>query len=159
VNLSSRAPIVVPMKLAGAQTIATVTVTGRLDDALERVGFNQRKHFGGAKFMGPTDIEARHAQLFTDLLQTIPGLRVDDGGTGRTVMWVRGGQGGCVNFFQDRAPFQSMRAGDIDDTFKVAEVGAMEVYTGSDDTPAEFKVAGKTCATVVVWTRAKLQKS
>jgi hypothetical protein len=74
-------------------------------------------------------------------------------------MWVRGGQGGCVNFFQDRAPFQSMRAGDIDDTFKVAEIGAMEVYTGSDDTPAEFKVAGKTCATVVVWTRAKLQKS
>ncbi len=159
VNLSVRAPIVVPVKLAGAQTIATVTVTAQLDEALVRVGFNQRQRFGGAKFMGPKDVAGLHAQLFTDLLRGIPGIRVDDSGTGRVVTWMRGGQSGCVLLYLDRVPFQSMRAGDIDDMFKVPEIAALEAYTDVNGIPAEFRATGQPCATIVVWTTAKLQKS
>jgi len=133
----------------------TVVVTAMLRDlGLERVGYTKRKKTGMGTYLGPEDIERRHAFHFADLFMTVPMLRrvyVD----GRYVLTGRPGGmgGGCVNFFVDEMPWYG---GGVEDFIIPAEVGAIEVYS-SAFTPSQFRLGGAPCETVVVWTKPKLR--
>lgn len=161
VSLSARAPQEVSVELSEARVLAAVRVVGKMDNGLKQVGFEERQRSGHGHFLGPEDIEQRKPLLFTDLLQAAAGFRVTYSGRGRIVQSSRsysGGQEGCVNIFVDRTPFQQMQAGDLDDTFRAADIGAVELYSSPNDAPAEFQVTGKPCATIAMWTRTRLAR-
>ena len=145
--------------LASAQVLAAVRVEGKLDGGLQTSGFNTRKKFGAGHFITPEEIARRNPDLFTDLLQALPGFRVVSAAGGRVVTSSRpsgGSADGCVNVFIDRSPFQMMQAGDLDSMLNTADLGAVEAYGSDTDTPPEFQVPGKPCATLVAWTRTRL---
>jgi hypothetical protein len=161
VNLSARAPQDVAVVLAEARVLATVRVVGKMDNGLQQVGFADRQRSGRGHFISPKEVEERRPLVFTDLLQTTPGFRVTQAGRGRIVQSTRSGGGaqdGCVNIFVDRTPFQQMQAGDLDDTFNTNDIGAVELYASASDTPAEFQVTGRSCATIAMWTKTRLAR-
>ena len=93
------------------------------------------------------------------MMRVSPGLRMDPTGDGRTnrIVDSRSAQGGCVNFYVDNFPYPEMTPGDIDNFVRPDEVVAVEVYHGSE-TPAQFVKAGQSsCATIVVWTVARIR--
>ena len=65
---------------------------------------------------------------------------------------------GCVNIFVDRTPFTQMTPGDLDGAFPVGMIGAIESYASAAETPAEFRMTGRSCATIVAWTKMKLSQ-
>lgn len=147
----------------GARTLAAVTVVGKMDAALKSVGFNERRNMGSRSgFMLPDDIEKRKASQFTDLARMLPGFRVNSMGTGAMIEGTRsaggGGTSGCVNVFVDRVAFEQMSPGDLDSAFPIHTIGALESYASAVDTPQEFRMAGRSCATIVAWTKMKLSK-
>lgn len=136
--------------------LATMRVEAQADDALSKLGYLSRKQTGMGYFFDGKQIN-HEALMFSDVMRISPGLRVQPTGDGRTQVITdsRNASSGCVNFRVDGQPWTSMTPGDIDDYVQPADVVAVEVYHGSE-TPPEFQQAGQTsCATVVVWTRAK----
>jgi hypothetical protein len=64
-----------------------------------------------------------------------------------------------VNYVVDGSPWVSMSPGDIDGFLLPSNVGAIEVYHGSE-TPAEFQIPGQSgCATIVVWSKWRIDRS
>jgi hypothetical protein len=157
VDVSSETPRDLSVQLAEfVPTLDTVVVTAMLRDlGLERVGFTGRRKTGMGKYLGPEDIERRHAFHFTDLFTTIPMLRRTVYADGRYVLVGRstGLGGGCVNFVVDDMPWYG---GGAEDFIVPAEVGAIEVYS-SAFTPSQYRLPGAPCETVVIWTKQKLR--
>ena len=147
---------------AGTRTLATVTVTAKADQALDRLGFNERLRMGSrANFMSPDEIDRRQANKLTDIFRTMPGFVVSISGNNQTVQSSRavsGGQTSCVNIFVDRIAFEQMSPGDLDGAFPAHTVGAIESYPSPATTPAEFRMSGRSCATIVVWTKYRLNR-
>jgi hypothetical protein len=111
---------------------------------------------GFGHFQAPDEIEQRHAFLFSDLLQVVPGFRISHGDGGQMIESSR--PGGCVNFFIDNTRFDSFEPGDIDAQCSTNIVGAVETYSSAAETPAQFQVPGRDCSTVVMWTKDKLTR-
>lgn len=164
VNLRAAEPQRLGVVLAmGARVLNTVTVTGKMDQALKQVGFTERRNMGmRSGFMLPDEIEKRQAKYLTDLFRTIPGFKVTQSGLGQIVEGTRssmgGGQSGCVNVFVDRVAFEQTSPGDLDAAYPVGMIGAIETYASASETPAEFQMPGRGCATIVAWTKMKLSK-
>jgi hypothetical protein len=156
VMLNQREPRQLDFQVSEARLLAAVKVVGKMDSGLDKVGFNERKLHGFGHFQTPDEIERRQPFLFTDLLQVVPGLKISNGNGGRTIESSR--PGGCVNFFVDDARFDSREAGDIDNTFSTDMIGAVETYSSAMETPAQFQVPGRSCATVVMWSKNRLIK-
>ncbi len=138
-----------------APTLATVKVTGVMEKGLTKVGFLDRKKAGMGYYLTPTAIDSLHPQKISDLLGAAPGIIVTTGDWGTQIQSTRttaAMRDACVNFYIDNAPWSSTQAGDLDTNFPVSEIAAIEVYGGTA-VPSEFTVPGKSCATVVVWTR------
>jgi hypothetical protein len=164
VHLKATEPQRLAVVLAmGARTLATVTVTEKMDPGLKKVGFNERRAMGSrSQFLMPDDIAKRNARFFTDLFRMMPGFRVTDSGVGQMIEGTRsamgGGSSGCVNVFVDRVAFEQMTPGDLDLAFAVNTIAAVEGYASAAETPQEFQMPGRACATIVAWTRMKLAK-
>ena len=160
VELSGRAPQQVTVtlaKAARAQIMNPVEVKASAD-ALDRLGFNQRKKVGFGYFMDTEAIEARQATRMTDLFRSVPSLRVVPSGMDYVVESARDVQGGCVRYVVDGSPYQSLFPGDIDRLMPPHQLAAVEVYTGSN-TPAQFQSAGNSsCTTIVMWSRFAAKK-
>lgn len=154
--LTVREPRRLDIVVSEAQTLLAVKVTGKLDDGLGRVGFTNRQKNSAGRFVTPEEIDRRKPQLFTDLLRQMPGIHVSNQGPGRTIESTRAG--GCVNFIVDNARFDAYQPGDIDAAFSSATVGAVESYGSAAETPGEFLIPGKNCATIVMWTRQRLSR-
>ena len=163
VELSSRTPARVTVRLGVfVPELTPVEVVSIRDQGLQKVGYSERKRSAtGGHFIDPEAIERRHAQLFTDLLRTVPGIRVSQGngpGNNAVVTSSRGTSGnGCVTIFVDGAQWQSLSAGDLDSFVRPDEVAAIEVYNGAS-VPPQFSAAGQNCASVVVWTKTRVQR-
>ncbi|MFI5312405.1 MAG: carboxypeptidase-like regulatory domain-containing protein [Gemmatimonadales bacterium] len=162
INLTSRQPREINVSLVESHTLATVRIVGKMEAGLQQVGFTDRQRSGHGQFISPDEIEKRRPLMFTDMIQARMGFKVTNMGAGRIVQSTHGASGtsdGCVNIFVDRMPFEQMSAGDLDDTFPVADMGAIELYSSPIDVPAEFHVNGKTCSTIAMWTKTKLGRS
>jgi hypothetical protein len=154
--LNQREPRRLDFQVSEARVLAAVKVVGKMDSGLDKVGFNERHLHGFGHFQTPDEIERRQPFLLTDLLTVVPGLKIENGNGGRTIQSSR--PGGCVNFFVDDSRFDSYTPGDIDATFNTAIIGAIETYSSALETPAQFQVPGRACATVVMWTKNRLLK-
>jgi len=160
VDLSSRAPARVTVQLGVfVPELSPVEVVSRRDEGLQKVGFLDRKrNSAGGYFIGTDAIEKRNAMKFSDILRTTPGLRVQEQNGQAMVVSTRSSQGnGCVMMYVDGAQWQQLDPGDLDSFVQPNEVAAIEVYTGTS-APPQFSSPGQNCASVVVWTKTRVQR-
>lgn len=162
VELTTREPqrVTLTLNKALAQTLETVTVRAPMAERLRRVGFEDRRRVGLGRFMDAEQIERRQPMHVTDVLRSFPGFRIVESESGRTIVPVRSATGqsaSCVNIFVDGARVDMPDPGDMDRMFHVSEIAAVETYAG-DFAPQQFTVPARTCATIVIWTKAKLDE-
>jgi len=137
--------------------LETVRVSAQRERALEDIGFTRRKRSGLGFYLDGDAIRNRNAQYFSDVMRSVPQIRVASGAQGRQMIQnARDPMGGCVSVWLDGTMWQQMEPGDIDDFVKPHEVGAIEVYSPTN-TPAEFQGRGG-CVTIVAWTHRKLER-
>jgi hypothetical protein len=134
--------------LEAVRTTATAT-----ERYLEQVGFTERQRGAVGRFYGPTDLN-QQALTFSDAVRIIPGVAVTpvSGRRKGVITSTRDPFNGCVTFFVDGSPWQSMEPGDIDDYVRPDQVRAIEVYQPSQ-VPGRFARTGQaSCLTMVIWT-------
>ena len=163
VNLSTRAPATVTITMSEpAQVMAPVVVEAERDRGLESVGFTRRKRSLSGYFMTGEEIMQRGPNLLTDVLRTVPSLRVvRDGMYDYRVESARATTLGanCVRFFYDGTVYNPVYPGDLDRMMPPSEMGAIEVYTGSS-APIEFQIAGSSaCTSVVIWSKFRMNQA
>ena len=118
-------------------------------------GFNQRRDREKGYFFARSDIEESDPIYPSDLLRSIPGVRLlaEDTGDLRIVMGA--GKTACeAAVFWDGSPMQAIR---IDD-YLPEHIEAIEVYTRFTSTPPPFRSRARRCGSVVVWSRESLEE-
>jgi hypothetical protein len=161
VELSASRPATATITLGDfVPTLAVMRTEAAEDKALSDIGYLQRKKSSaGGYFLDGKQIN-HEALAFSDVMRIAPGLRVQPTGDGRTNVITDSrspATGGCVNYYVDGVQWTSMQPGDIDDYVRPAEIVAVEIYHGTD-TPPQYTVSGQSsCATIVVWTVAKVR--
>jgi hypothetical protein len=125
--------------------------------------FDRRVATGFGAYFTRAEIEEIRPVLVTDLLQRIPGIRLEGSGRAgrRTVHMARGGgvgQGGgdCpVQIFVDGRLMSRAGSGTIaiDDLVSPGVVEGIEVYRGLSTVPPEFLTPNAQCGVVAIWTR------
>jgi hypothetical protein len=131
-------------------------------------GFYERMEDGTGYYLTRDAVAARNAMMVTDLLVTLPGVRLGAlTATGREIQMGRAlhGSGGCpVQFFVDNVHVNRNTAAalgresigrppSIDEFVHPSAVEGIEVYSGLSSLPAQFMTNEARCGTVVVWTR------
>ncbi|HEY2375748.1 MAG TPA: carboxypeptidase regulatory-like domain-containing protein [Gemmatimonadaceae bacterium] len=160
VELSQNSPQSVTVKMTEyVPVLTTMRVTAARERGLSDVGFADRKRSGMGYYLDSDQLKNRQTTQFSDMLRTVPGIRVQPAGDGTNVITSsRDPTGGCVTFYVDGAPWQQMTPGDLDTYVRPEEVAALEVYNGVT-TPAQFQTAGMTgCTTVVIWTERRVSR-
>jgi carboxypeptidase family protein/TonB-dependent receptor-like protein/TonB-like protein len=135
-----------PVVLA-PMTILGKHYTGRL------ASFYQRRDRGMGHYYTRDEIEKRNPANTTDLLRTVPGIRLQPLGFGRQTLRFRGAR--CPPLvWIDGSP---LGAGEFDiDNVPTRSIEAMEIYTGIAALPSEFTAGPTTttsCGTIVIWSR------
>jgi hypothetical protein len=150
----------VTVKLADyVPVLSEMRVTASREHGLSDVGFADRKRSGMGYYLDSDQLKNRQMTQFSDMLRTVPGIRVQPGDNGTNIISSsRDPTGGCVTFYVDGAPWQQMTPGDLDTYVRPEEVAALEVYNGAT-TPAQFQSAGMSaCTTVVIWTERRINR-
>ncbi len=170
VELTNREPqhVTIAM-LTPAYVMSPVLVqVQQLQVGYARVGFDRREHAGIGQFMTADQIEAKHAQRFSELFANVGEVRLsyDEGGVDLVPTH---GPGSCLVYVLDGQPFNRIIQGELDAMFQPEELAGIEIY-GPAAVPVEFRVRslpgpnaagaetlGSTgCTTVVVWTKTGL---
>jgi hypothetical protein len=148
VNMSEYVPVLEAMR-----------VTAQRERGLSDVGFADRKRTGNGYYLDADQIAQRQTTQFSDMLRTVPGIRVVPAGNGQNVIQSsRNAMGGCVVFYVDGSPWQQQFPGDLDTFVRPDEIAAIEVYNGVT-TPAQFQSAGQSsCSTIVIWTERRINR-
>lgn len=129
-----------------------VTVRRGPREALKE--FYRRMRRGQGHYITPEEIERRRPPNTSDLLRTVPGVRVFPRRLGKSEVRIRRAASNrdCPpTLFVDGILARSM---DLDDINR-SDVMALEIYRGPGETPPEFSRTGSLagCGTIVVWTR------
>jgi len=126
------------------QTLDAVKIYGRGNAAMAE--FQRRLRNGFGHILTPADIAKRNALETTDLLRTVPGVRVvPTRGFGSAILL----RGGCLpTVYLNGLRMPDDAATDIDALAPPSEVTAIEVYNTAGR-PAEFW--GNNCGSVVLW--------
>ena len=160
VELSQASPQNVTVKMTEyVPVLSTMRVTAQRERGLSDVGFADRKRSGMGYYLDADQLKMRQTTQFSDMLRTVPGIRVQPAGDGTNVVTSsRSPTGGCVMFYVDGSPWQQMSPGDLDTYVRPEEVAALEVYNGST-TPPQFTQPGMGgCTTVVIWTERRITR-
>jgi hypothetical protein len=133
-----------------------VLVTARRTAALDKVGFGTRRKTAVGYFIGPERLEQIHPLYITDVLRTVPGLRIVPGQYGDAVTSTRDEDGGCIQYYVDEIPYTEIEPDDVLKFVSGAEVVAAEVYQAGN-APPQFTRGMGNCTTIVLWTRFKVK--
>jgi hypothetical protein len=158
-----------------AVPLAPLEVTSRRRVASPLLeGFHLRRERGAAgSYLTREDVERRAPLRLTDLLQSLPGIRITTGpgfGSNRLVSMVPPGparsSGACpVQVFVDGLPASRriLMAGGgglgpldgvpVDDLVSPGEIEGVEVYRGLEGVPPEFLTPDAGCGVIAIWTR------
>jgi hypothetical protein len=158
VDLSAREPKQVTIKLPKFVAImAPVVVTAKQSAGLEKIGFSRRKKSGFGYYLDPEQIQRMHPNRVSDILRSVPGLRINYTPQGDVVSGTRSpGGSGCVQYVVDDMPWLSTQPGDVNQFVNPSEVVAVEVYQ-SGSAPAQYSRAMQDCVTIVLWTKLKVR--
>ena len=131
-------------------TLTPVTINGiaiRVGSRFEE--FDKRRARGRGHFFTREEIEKRHANSLTDLLQTVRGVKVDCGATMCAVRMARSAQGCFPEYWID-----GRLSNDFGPGTQLRSLEGIEIYTGPSDMPAEFSGSNAACGAVVMWTKS-----
>jgi outer membrane receptor for ferrienterochelin and colicin len=138
--------------LAPLEVTARSSLRARMLD-----GFEHRRTATPGVFFTQEDVEKRRPGYVTDLLATVPGVRLLSSGRGsrRTVVMGRApGNPDCpAQVYVDGLLMNRDREFAIDDVVSPQAVHGIEVYRGISTVPADFLSPAATCGVVVIWTR------
>jgi hypothetical protein len=163
VELTSRTPQSVTVTLhRAAPSLPPVVVTSKTDAGLARLGFFDRQKASAGFFITPEEVAQAQPRVVTDLIFLVPGWQVQTNSSGLTVLLpprsaYAEGASSCMNVYIDHALMTRLSPGEFDSAIPARDVVAVEVYSRST-VPAEFARAGESCVTIVVWTRARVEK-
>lgn len=163
VHLRKTEPQELTVSMSAVSRLPTVKVVAGAEKELDRVGFTGRLKMGGrANFLLPEDMVKFENLKLTDVFRQMPGFLVQRGNGNDSFLSssraVNGGQQGCVVIYVDRILFEQQMPGDLDSAFPPYQIGAVETYPSPSTTPAEFQLPGRSCATVVMWTKNRLNR-
>ena len=144
-------PTVVMQQIA--QSIAAVKVIGRRDLTGPMAGFYSRLQVGGGgRFFTQADIAKRQPGRMTDLLRSVPGIRIESRGFDNRVR-IRGSRCSPLIWLDGQGLF----AGEFDlDAVDPYSFEGIEIYSGPATVPLEFQGnqrASSSCGTVILWSR------
>ena len=135
-----------------AQNIAAVKVVGRRDLSGPLAGFYQRLQAGGGRYFTKTDIDRRNPSNMSDLLRSVPGIRIEARGLENKVR-IRGSRCAPLVWLDGQGLF----AGEFDlDALDPRTFEGIEVYSGPASVPMEFQGnqrMSSSCGTIVLWSR------
>lgn len=127
-----------------------VTVEGGEEVHGKLVGYMERERRGHGFFIGPEDLAKRHERQASDILRTVPGLRVSFDGVYNPEIVVGRGQRRCTPFYWvDGQPLPDYHI----DNIAPDDLLAIEVYRGASEIPPQFNYRSQQCAVMVIWTR------
>ena len=124
--------------------------------------FRRRRRAGNGFFLERAEIEKRNPRTVTDLLRTVPGIRVVAHGSGHRYVSSHfrrlspevsaGAEAGMCDLmvYVDGQPFP-MDGGDADSRIRVTELAAMEVYVSAGSVPRQFAGASAACGVIMLW--------
>jgi hypothetical protein len=159
VHLAASTPATLQAELEPATVLGTVRVVGQMETGLTKIGFMARKQMGRGWYLTPEQIADKAPNQTTDLFRMAQGMNVLTQTGGRyltSTSSIGSSSSGCINVFIDHARFDQFQPGDVDDALPTADLGAVEYYQRPSDVPTEFSIPGKSCATLVVWTKTML---
>lgn len=114
--------------------------------------FDQRRAHSPGTFLTRADFVKRQPRTGTDIVRSVPGIRVIQGKNGQNQVTLTRGSVGRTCFptmFIHNLPY----SGTLDD-FPADDIEALELYLGTSEVPAELDKNGKgICGAIVVWTR------
>jgi hypothetical protein len=120
--------------------------------------FDKRRTRGVGTFITREQITARNSDSPSDLMRTIPGLRLVRAGSGYGVRFqsttgMRRGSAECApTIWVDGQRAQGMEIDDL----RSSDIVGIEIYRGVSTTPPQFASNSLTqCGAIVVWTRRK----
>jgi len=135
-----------------AQSIAAVRVIGRRDLSGPMAGFYNRLQAGGGRFFTQADIVKRQPAKMTDLLRSVPGIRIEPRGFDNKVR-IRGSRCSPLIWLDGQGLF----AGEFDlDAVDPYSFEGIEVYSGPASVPIEFQGnqrMSSSCGTIILWSR------
>ncbi len=154
VNLARTRPATVAVTVnERVNTLESVVVQAdRTKLQKDFTGFSERARRGGfGRYITEEDMRRRSAFAVTDVLRTVPGLRVvPTGGFGSAVL----GRGNCTpDIFIDGTRVLDGSA-QLDQLIQPQDVGGIEVYPGGTGAPAQLQSpGGSSCGVVAVWSK------
>lgn len=135
------------------QALPIVAVSDTMNRSRWLDQFERRRTTSRGTYITRADIVKRGARLGSDVVRTVPGVRVSPGrfSMSNQVTMTRGAGGRpCLpTMYVHGMPY----SGVIDD-FSADDIEALEVYVGISEIPPEFDKNGRgICGVIVVWTR------
>lgn len=153
VTVAATDPTVVSVRMVRAAVeLSAVKVLGRRDVIGPMAGFYKRQQSGSGRFFNHQEIERRNPNDLSDLLRTVPGIRIENRGPISTVR-IRGNRCAPLVWLDG----QALMAGEVDlDAWDPRTFDGIEVYSGPASVPVEFQRdqrMSSTCGTIVLWSR------
>jgi hypothetical protein len=138
--------------------LAPLEVTARAQSRASPVlaNFQARLSTGLGTFVTRQDIERLNPARVTDVLVTLPGIRLENAGGGghNRVVHMSRAAGCAAQVFVDGFLMNRLStAVSVDDLVSPGAVEGIEVYGGIASIPAEFLTAQARCGVVAIWTR------
>jgi hypothetical protein len=145
-------------------TLETVRVQATLvfSRNLARFQTNRERNPGGT-FVGPREIERFRGMRFSNLVQSIPGVRLSYNGGFSILMNYAGTDDGqsaglCVPAIYLDGRRSQYTAGEIEGLYRADEIAGAEVYVRESQRPIEFQDANSRCGAIAIWTRPELRR-
>jgi hypothetical protein len=144
-----------------------VTVEGRYEPYLTRVGFERRRNTAQGHFLDTTDIKSAGAVQFEEVFRMVPGVRLLPNGSSYLVELQRG-QGQILNpalanycpplYFIDGVYFPLPPIQTPSVPLVPEEILAIEIYSNMFSAPIQYQRLDSGCGVILVWTKRGLPK-
>lgn len=158
-----RTDVIIRMAVDAVQLDA-LTVAGDVEVPwLSRVGYYARKELGHGRYIERAEISERNPNRLSDMLRSVPGLRVLRGPRGIADVGLRASN--LVSFSKSNAHclpqvfldgmLISHNKGERYDlnALRPMDVEAIEIYAGPAQVPPQYGGAHSACGVVLIWTR------
>ena len=145
-------------------TLETVRVQATLvfSRNLAKFQTNRERNLGGV-FIGPREIDRFRGMRFSNLIQGMPGVRLNYQGGFTILMNYTGTDDGqspglCVPAFYIDGQRSQYTASEIEGLYRADEIAGVEVYLRESQRPIEFQDSNSRCGAIAIWTRPELRR-
>jgi hypothetical protein len=137
-------------------TIDTVRVRADRNARDPFAEFDKRKRQGFGYFIDDAQLNRRNPMYMSDAVRTIPGISITPQDLGGDKVLMRGmaGSGSCIPAIFLNGLRAASDTGILDEIVNPQDVRAIEVYSRTGSTPAQF-TSSNGCGSIVIWTGAR----